>query len=96
MFRDQPPLSLTSGMIETTTGTCDMSDPQRKKQMVSDGIVYYIAQMKEEILLHDSTALVTMGFFVPELVAPDWYVETASLLEKSTLDFFDFHAYPVA
>lgn len=94
MFRDQPPLSLTNGMIETTTGTYDMSDPQQKKQMVSDGIVYYIAQMKEEILLHDPTALVTMGFFVPELVAPDWYVETASLLEKSALDFFDFHAYP--
>ncbi len=94
MFRDQPPLSLTSGMVETTTGTYDMSDPQQKKQMVSDGIVYYIAQMKEEILLHDPTALVTMGFFVPELTAPDWYVETASLLEKSVLDFFDFHAYP--
>ena len=71
-----------------------MSDPLQKKQMVSDGLVYYIAQMKEEILLHDPTALVTMGFFVPELVAPDWYVETASLLEKSDLDFFDFHAYP--
>jgi hypothetical protein len=94
MFRDQPPLSLTSGMVETTTGSYDMSNPNQKTQMVSDGIVYYIAQMKEEILLHDPTALVTMGFFVPEIAAPDWYVETASLLEKSDLDFFDFHAYP--
>jgi hypothetical protein len=94
MFRDQPPLSLTSGMVDTTTGTYDMSDPLQKEQMVSEGLVYYIAQMKEEILLHDPTALVTMGFFVPELVAPGWYVETASLLEKSDLDFFDFHAYP--
>ena len=94
MFRDQPPLSLTSGIVETTTGSYDMSDPQQKTQMVSDGIVYYIAQMKEEILRHDPTALVTMGFFAPEIAAPDWYVETASLLEKSDLDFFDFHAYP--
>jgi len=94
MFRDQPPLSLTSGMVETTTGSYDMSDPDQKTQMVSDGLIYYIAQMKEEILLHDPTALVTMGFFVPEIAAPDWYVETASLLEKSDLDFFDFHAYP--
>lgn len=94
MFRDQPPLSLTEGRVETTTGTYDMSDPNQKTQMVSDGIVYYIAQMKEEILLHDPTALVTMGFFVPEITAPDWYVETASLLERSNLDFFDFHAYP--
>ncbi len=94
MFKDQPPLSLTSGLVETTTGSYDMSDPEQKTRMVSDGIVYYSAQMKEEILLHDPTALVTMGFFVPEIAAPDWYVETASLLQKSDLDFFDFHAYP--
>ena len=65
-----------------------------KDEMVSDGIVYYIAQMKGEISIHDPTALVEMGFFVPEIAAPDWYVETASLLERSDLDFFDFHAYP--
>jgi len=94
MFRDQPPLSLTSGIAETTTGSYDMSDPNQKTQMVSDGLVYYIAEMKEEILSHDPTALVTMGFFVPEIAAPDWYVETSSLLEKSELDFFDFHGYP--
>ena len=94
MFRDQPPLSLTSGIVETTTGSYDMSDPHQKTQMVSDGIVYYMAQMKEEILRHDPTALVTMGFFAPEIAAPDWYVETTSLLQNSNLDFFDFHAYP--
>jgi hypothetical protein len=94
MFRDQPPLSLTNGIVTTTTGSYNMSISQQKEQMVSDGIIYYIAQMKEEILAHDPTALVTMGFFVPELVAPGWYVETRSLLEKSELDFFDFHAYP--
>lgn len=94
MFRHEPPLSLTSGVVETTTGSYDMSDPNQKMQMVSDGILYYIAQLKEEILVHDPTALVTMGFFAPEIAAPDWYVETASLLERSDLDFFDFHAYP--
>ncbi|MBN1304431.1 MAG: discoidin domain-containing protein [Anaerolineales bacterium] len=94
MFIDQPPLSLTSGTVETTTGAYDMGDAEQKGKMVSDGLVYYIAQMKEEILLHDPTALVTMGFFAPEIVAPGWYVETASLLERSDLDFFDFHAYP--
>jgi hypothetical protein len=92
MFIDQPPLSLTSGSVETTTGTYDMGDPEQKKQMVSDGLVYYIAQMKEEILIHDPTALVTMGFFAP-IAASEWHVETASLLERSELDFFDFHTY---
>ncbi|MDH3944375.1 MAG: discoidin domain-containing protein, partial [Anaerolineae bacterium] len=44
------------------------------------------------ILLHDPTALVTMGFFPPG-AAPGWYVETSSLLAEADLDFFDFHAY---
>jgi len=93
MFADQPPLSLTEGMVQTTTGTYDMSDPAQKVQMVDDGMVYYITQMKEEILIHDPTALVTMGFFTPEIAVPDWYVETVSLLERSDLDYFDFHWY---
>jgi hypothetical protein len=93
MFEDQPPLSLTSGIVETTTGSYDLSDPSQKSSMVSDGLVHYIAELKQEILLHDPTALVTMGFFAPG-VAPGWYVETASLLERSALDFFDFHGYP--
>lgn len=94
MFKDQAPLSLNNGLVETTTGVYDMHDEEQKIKMVSDGLVYYITQMKQEILLYDPNALISMGFFVPELVAPDWYVETASLLEKSDLDFFDFHAYP--
>jgi hypothetical protein len=71
-----------------------MSVPNQKAQMVSEGLIYYISQMKEELLSHDPTALVTMGFFAPEIAAPDWYVETKSLLQKSDLNFFDFHAYP--
>ena len=93
MFADQPPLSLNEGLVETTTGTYDMGDPEQKESMVSEGLIHYIAEMKEEILTHDPTALVTMGFFVPALVAPGWYVETASLLQSSDLDFFDFHSY---
>ena len=94
MFIDQPPLSLDSGMVEITTGSYDLTDPAQKERMVSEGLIHYIGRVKEEILRHDPTALVAMGFFVPELVAPDWYVETASLLAGSDLDFFDFHAYP--
>ncbi len=96
MFIKQPPLSLTSGRVKTTTGVYDMSDLQQKQRMVSDGLIRYIAEVKAEILAHDPTALVTMGFFAPEIVAPDWYVETASLLVGADLDFFDFHAYPGA
>jgi hypothetical protein len=94
MFADQPPLSLTSGLVQTTTGEFDMADARQKRQMVSDGLIYYIAQMREEILAHDPTALVTMGFFAPEIAAPGWFVDTAPLLAGAALDFFDFHAYP--
>ncbi len=94
MFLDQPPLSLDSGLVATTTGTYDMSKPGQKALMVSEGLIEYIAQVKSEIRAHDPTALVTMGFFAPEIVAPGWYVETASLLAEADLDFFDFHAYP--
>jgi preprotein translocase subunit Sec61beta len=94
MFIDQPPLSLGTGMVETTTGFFDMSDPEQKRRMVSEGLIYYSDQVRAEILTYDPTALVAMGFFVPELVAPGWYVDTAPLLAGAPLDFFDFHAYP--
>ena len=94
MFADQPPLSLTSGRVGTTTGTYDMADPEQKVAMVDEGLIRYIAEMKAEILTHDPTALVTMGFFAPDLVAPGWYLRTSRLLVESDLDFFDFHAYP--
>jgi hypothetical protein len=60
---------------------------------------HYIEQLRAAILQHDPTALVTMGFFVPDYPNPlrqgDFRnVETAPLLEDSALDFFDFHAYP--
>ncbi len=94
MFVDQPPLSLIAGRVETTTGVYDLSDPAQKRQMVAEGLIHYIAEMRAEILAHDPTALVTMGFFAPEIAAPGWYVDTAPLLAGAELDFFDFHAYP--
>ncbi len=94
MFLDQPPLSLNSGVVQTTTGSYDMSDPEQKRQMVSEGLIHYIAEVKAAILKQDPGALVTMGFFAPEIAAPGWYVETASLLAGADLDYFDFHAYP--
>jgi len=94
MFADQPPLSRTSGQVKSTTGTYDMADPTPKRHMVSDGLIHYVAEMKDEILAHDPTALVTMGFFPPKVVAPDWFVDTEPLLAGANLDFFDFHPYP--
>ncbi|MFL7795250.1 MAG: discoidin domain-containing protein [Anaerolineae bacterium] len=99
-IRTDPPFSLDEGTVTTANGeSYDLSDPAQKKQMAVDGMVYYIDQVREVILSHDPTALITMGFFAPDYPNPlregDWrYVETAPLLETAALDFFDFHPYP--
>ncbi len=90
---DQPPLSLAGGEVTTTTGSYEMSDPAQKQQMVADALRHYIREVRAEILGHDPTALVAMGFFAPGSDAAR-YVDTAALLETSDLDFFDFHAFP--
>lgn len=99
-IRDDPPFSLDEGVVTTANGeSYDLSDPAQKKRMAVDGMIYYIDQVREVILSHDPTALITMGFFAPDYPNPfregGWrYVETAPLLEKAALDFFDFHPYP--
>ncbi len=99
---DQPPFSLEQGKVTSANGkTYDMSDSAQKHALAVDGIRYYIDQVKGTILTHDPTALVTMGFFAPDEPNPwreedERYVDTASLLEDSNLDFYDFHAYPGA
>jgi hypothetical protein len=99
---DQPPFSLQEGKVTAANGeTYDVSDVTQKHALAVDGLRYYINQLKGTLLTHDSTALVTMGFFAPD--EPNtWreedkrYVDTVSLLEDSSLDFYDFHAYPGA
>ena len=97
---DQAPFSLETEKVTTANGkTYAMSDPTQKQAMATDGLRYYIDRMRQTILTYDPTALVTMGFFAPDLPNPwregdERFVDTAPLLEDSTLDFFDFHAYP--
>lgn len=100
MFEEQPPLSLTSGTATTANGqSYDLSDPAQKRLMASDGVRFYIEQVSAVIRQYDPTALVTMGFFAPDFpnttsIGGTWHVDTAPLLAESSLDFFDFHAYP--
>lgn len=99
MFKTEPPLSLSAGVVTTKTGTYEMADPDSKRQMVIDATSAYFAAVAEVIRRHDPDGLVTSGFFAPQFPNPtgiggDWYVDTAPLVEDSALDFFDFHAYP--
>jgi len=71
-----------------------MADAAQKQEVVDKGIMHSIAQMKGEILAHGPRALVSMGFFAPEVIAPGWSLRTPGLLTESELNFLDFHAYP--
>jgi len=97
---DQPPFSLQSGKITPANGnTYDLAIPTQKQSLAVDGMRYYIDQLRQTIRTYDSTALVTMGFFAPDAPNP-WregdnrFVETAPLLDDSSLDFYDLHANP--
>lgn len=100
VFADQPPLSASNGSVTGADGaTYDLADPEQKRALVTAGVTNYIERVAEVIRRHDPNGLVTMGFFAPKFPNPteiggDWYVDTAPLLTGTSLDFFDFHAYP--
>ncbi|GAB4422391.1 MAG: hypothetical protein Kow002_11730 [Anaerolineales bacterium] len=99
LWKNIPPLSLTSGLVTISNGkTYDMADSDQKRQMITDGTLFYMDTIVSVIKTYDPEALITMGFFAPQFPNPtgiggDWYVDTAPLLESAPLDFWDFHAY---
>jgi hypothetical protein len=99
VFREQPPLTLTSGLVTTASGTYDMADADAHRTMVDESVRALIATVAPVVRAHDPDGLVTMGFFVPQFpnatdAGGTWFVDTAPLVASSDLDFFDFHAYP--
>ncbi len=99
-FNNEPPFSLTEGVITTANGkTYDMSDIEQKRAMANDGIIYWIEQISQIIHTYDPKALITMGFFDTgdSLLNPETdfrYNNVPAMLESAPLDFIDFHAYP--
>ncbi len=97
---DQPPLSLTSGMVRTANGkSYDMSRPSDKGRMLEENLVYWIDSMRASILQVDSTALVSVGFFHPQSPNPSRVGDpriaiTEPAIWQSKVDFIDLHAYP--
>ena len=99
-FITQPPFSLNTGMAACANGkTYDLSSDQAKRQMAEESVIHYIDKVTEVIKKWDPNGLVTMGFFAPN--RPHlWrfndfkYVETELVTQQSSLDFYDFHAYP--
>jgi preprotein translocase subunit Sec61beta len=95
-----PPFSLSSGKVATANGkSYDMASSEAKQQMMDEGLVYWIDTVRSEILKLDPTALVTVGFFVPQEPNParigdTRVIETRPAIWESTADFIDLHAYP--
>ncbi len=98
---NEPPLLWTSGTVTLGNGiTYDMSKPGDKQQIIDDGLVYYIDQVRQAILEVDPTTLVGVGFFVPQgpnpaRIGDTRIIRTYSAIWQSQVDYIDLHAYPV-
>ncbi len=97
---NSPPLSYRTGKIETANGkTYDMASAEDRLHMMDENLLLWIDQTRTAILEHDPTALVTIGFFVPQRPNsarqgdPRW-IETRPVIWESSLDFIDLHPYP--
>jgi hypothetical protein len=95
------PLSLTSGTVTTADGqTYDMSSPISQQQMMDNGLIYFSNQVRAAILAVDPTALVTVGFFVPQgpnptRVGDPRVISVYPAIASSAIDFVDVHGYPI-
>ncbi len=94
-----PPFTLTQ-MVTTANGkTYDMTSAADRQAMIDEGLVYYIDRARALILETDPTALVSVGFFVPQGPIPvnvgdPRLVATEPAIWQSSADFIDLHAYP--
>jgi hypothetical protein len=94
------PMNLEAGLITTANGlTYDLANSEAKAQMIDEGLVYWTDTLRSAIRALDPTALVTVGFFVPNdpnpVHGPDEtrLVRTAYFLRNSSMDFVDLHHY---
>lgn len=97
---DYPPLSLSSGTVTTANGsTYDMADPAARQAMMDENLVNWTDQMRKTILGLDPTALVSLGFFVPQgpnpaRIGDSRVIQPYPAMANSTADFVDLHPYP--
>ncbi len=97
---DQPPLSMNSGTVVTANGkSYDMSKPADKQRMLDENLVFWIDAMRDSILEVDPMALVSVGFFHPQVpnrsrIGDPRIAVTEPAIWQSHADFIDLHAYP--
>lgn len=97
---DVAPFILDDGDVATANGEIyRMGDPESVRAMAEESLIFYVDQVAESIRELDPYAMVTIGFFEPNepvVSRPDdnRLVYVRRVMEESTLDFFDLHAYP--
>jgi len=97
-----PPLSWTSGTVTTADGqTYDMSNAASRQQMMDNGLIFFSDRVRAAILALDPTALVEVGFFVPQAPNPTRFgdprvITVYPAMANSTADFVSVHPYPLA
>ena len=81
-----------TGFAETANGrTYDLPEPEQKRAMVADGMVYFIDRLREVITAYDPEGLVTMGWFAPYF-RPTGTSTRSRYWRVPIFDFFDFPA----
>jgi len=99
---DLPPLSWTSGTVtDADAQTYDMSSETSRQQMMDNGLIYFTKQGRAAILGLDPTALVTVGFFVPQRpnitrVGDPRVIQVYPAVANSVADFVDLHPYALS
>jgi Cellulase (glycosyl hydrolase family 5) len=95
------PLTQDAGMVTAANGQAyDMGSTTSRQQMMDDGLVYFTNTLRKAIQTLDPTALVTVGFFVPQGPNPtrpgdSRVIEVYPAMASSDADFVDLHAYPI-
>ncbi len=101
VLRDVPPISVRVGSATGADGVSyDLSDDAAVETMVISNLRKYITTVGDAIRTIDPGALITMGFFSAEeqgagrIASDNRWVVPDQILQQSTLDFVDLHAYP--
>jgi hypothetical protein len=101
ILRDVPPIALTEGTVTTADGvTYDLADNSAVADMVTSNLRHYITTVGDAIRQLDDGALISMGFFSSDepgagrISGDNRWVVPDKILQQSTLDFIDLHAYP--
>jgi len=94
------PLTYQAGVFTTVNGkSYNLASTEDRQDMMDENLLYWIDQVQTAILERDPTALVTVGFFVPQAPNPTRIgdtrlIETRPVIWQSSLDFIDLHPYP--